>query len=381
MHDYASRLLTAAETEFAGYQGSATVASPAVDLATGEIRLATPAWLEDTIASGAHAAPLGYVDPQGLLGLRKQYVAFLTNSAGYSFDERNVLVTYGAKEALFVALLAHAGPGDAVLLPRPGWTQYFLWAQALGARPYFYDPRSRNLVEEVEALFAEARPAVLILNAPNNPTGAEISEQDMASLIERASTYQVAILSDEVYRHFALPGPAASVLGAIQAGSRRFLHIDSLSKMLGLAGLRIGFLLADAATVKRLEVIRSSHGSCVSSVTQAIAQAILSHKQCDEWIEQIVRVSRGNLSCVEECLGHHGYEVENRGAIYLWVRDPLSRTGQSTTQVSLGGTAARVSPGHLYGCPGYFRVCPLRERAVLSSVFPERADGMSRERD
>lgn len=369
MFDYASRILAATETGFAGYQGSATAASRAVDLSTGEIRIAAPDWLEDAIVSGAHAASLGYVDPQGLLGLRKQYAAFLGN-AGYHFDERNVLVTYGAKEALWVALIANAEEGRPVLLPQPGWTQYYLWAQALGARAYFYDPRSDNLVEEVAALFAQIRPSVLVLNAPNNPTGAEISEQDIASLVELANTCRVTVLSDEVYRHFALRSPAGSVLGPIQAGSSTCLHIDSVSKMLGLAGLRIGFLLADAATVKRLEVIRTSHGSCVSSVTQEIAQAILAHDQCDEWMEQIVRVSRGTLSSVEERLVHHGYEVESRGAIYLWVRNPLSGTGQYTTQISLEGTAARVSPGHLYGCPGYFRLCPVRENAVLEAVFP-----------
>jgi len=371
MHDYASRLLAASEKEFAGYQGSATAASSAADLSTGEIRIERPDWLESAIVSGAQRAPLGYVDPQGLVGLRKQYASFLSN-AGYHFDEGNVLVTYGAKEALWVALIANTDEGHAVLLPRPGWTQYYLWAQALGARAHFYDPRIGNLVAEIAALFDQARPSVLILNSPNNPTGAEISERDFASIVELAAHYQVSILSDEVYRYYALQRPAGSVLGPLQAGTSRLLYVDSLSKMLGLAGLRIGFLLADRGMVKKLEVVRSSFGSCVSAVAQTIAQELLSHDQCLSWIDQIDRVCRQRLSTVGERLRSHGYEVESAGALYLWVRDPLAAHGQCTGQIVLGGTPARVAPGHLFGRPGYFRLCPIRDRHVLASVFPEQ---------
>jgi aspartate/methionine/tyrosine aminotransferase len=370
VQNYASRILAAASAEFAGYQGSPTAGSYAEDLSTGEIRITYPDWLTDVLASGVQSAPLGYVDPQGLVGLRKQYASFV-NTQGYAVDERHVLVTSGAKEAVFVALLANCEEGTPFLLPRPGWTPYLMWAQALGAPVHFYDPRGGDLVGRLEVLFRQAPSAVLILNSPHNPTGVEITGEDLSSILERAKRYQITVLSDEVYRSFAHGKPAASVLSRIQEGERQVVCVDSLSKMLGLAGLRIGFLLADPRTVKELEVVRSSFGSCVSSVSQSIAQALLSHDHCREWLEQIVRVSARTLSSVEVCLRRHGYHVESAGAVYLWVEEQALASGQSTTHIQVGGTPMKVTPGSLFGCPGFFRLCPLRERAVLASVFPD----------
>lgn len=370
MQDYASHILAAASAEFAGYQGSPTTASQAVDLSTGEIRIEHPLWLRDTIAEAARNACLGYVDPQGIAGLRARYASFL-NGQGYHVDARQVLVTAGAKEAIWVALIAHLGRGDAVLLPRPGWTPYFMWAEALGARSYYYDPCSSNLAEEIGGLIAQACPSVLVLNSPQNPTGSEFSQQDLASVVAQAKQHQVTIVSDEVYRYFALAHPAGSLLDHLQEGGGQFISIDSISKMLALAGVRIGFLLADAATVKKLEIIRSSFGSCVSSVSQSVAQALLQDDRTHGWLNQVAQVSGRTLSTVGAYLGRHGYQVESTGALYLWVQDPLAATGQYTTHITVeGGAAARVSPGHLYGSPGYFRVCPVRENTLLQAVFP-----------
>ena len=378
---YASRILAAASEEFAGYQGAPGASPGAVDLSTGEVQIAQPPWLRAAIAAGAHGAHLGYVDPQGTAALRRQYAAFLAGQ-GYAIAEEQVLVTAGAKEALWVALVAKSEDGAPLLLPNPGWTPYFMWARGLGARVCFYDPRGEGLVGRLEVLFRQAPGAVMILNSPHNPTGVEISEEDLAAIVERARRYRVAVISDEVYRHFARAQAAGSILGRIQAGEGQLIHVDSLSKMLGVAGLRIGFLLADPATVKELEVVRSSFGSCVSSVAQAVALALLSHGECRHWIEEIGRASKQGLSSVGDGLARHGYEVESEGAMYLWVRDPLSASGRSTTQIELGGRAARVSPGRLYGCPGFFRVCPVRAEAVLASVLGgDRGDTRLRERE
>lgn len=379
MLSYAKHILAATAAEFAGYQGSPTAGSKTADLSTGEIRIEQPRWLADALLSGVRHAPLGYVDPQGIIGLRERYAALL-GAQGFAVDAGQVLVTAGAKEAIFVALVASCdGEGTRLLFPRPGWPPYSMWAQSLGVPVQFYDPRDPGLVRRLEALFQQAPSSVLVINFPHNPTGVEIGGEVLAAILERARYHRVTVISDEVYRCFARANPVGSVLSRVQAGEGQLIHVDSLSKMLGVAGLRIGFLVADPATVKKFEVVRSSFGSCVSSVAQEIAQAILSHDQCHEWMAQIERVSRQTLSFVAERLRHHGYEVESAGALYLWVKDPLMADGQTTTQIALGGTAARVAPGHLFGCPGFFRLCSIRENAVLESVFPENQT--SRKRD
>lgn len=368
--NYAGRILAATSADFAGYQRSPGAFPGVVDLSMGEIQIAHPAWLRAAVAEGAQRAPLGYVDPRGIAGLRQQYVAFL-GSQGYAVDERQVLVTAGAKEAIFVALITKSDERTTLLLPQPGWTPYFMWAKGLAMQVRFYDIRGAGLVERLEVLFRQAPSSVLVLNSPHNPTGVEVSRKDFDAIVERARHYGVVVISDEVYRHVARAQTPGSVLDHIQAGERQVIQVDSLSKMLGVAGLRIGFLLADPETVKALEAVRSSVGSCVSSVAQTIAQALLAHEACQHWIAEIKDVCRHHLSSMEEGLVQHGYDVESLGALYLWVRDQLRATGQHTTHIDLGGTPASVSPGHLFGCPGFFRVCPIREKAVLASVLPD----------
>lgn len=368
--NYAGRILTAASADFAGYQRSPGDAPGAVDLSTGEIQIAHPAWVRTIVAEGAQRAPLGYVDPQGIAGLRQHYAAFLSNQ-GYAIDERQVLVTAGAKEAIFVALITQSNERTTLLLPQPGWTPYFMWAKGLAMQVRFYDIRGAGLVERLEALFQQAPSSVLLLNSPHNPTGVEISREDFDAIVERARHYGVVVISDEVYRHVARAEQPASILKHIQAGEQQVIQVDSLSKMLGMAGLRIGFLLADPETVKAFEVVRSSIGSCVSSVAQEIAQALLSYEACQSWIAEIKDVCRSHLSIMEASLVQHGYDVESLGALYLWVKDQVRAAGQNTTHIDLGGKAVSVSPGHLYGSPGFFRLCPLREKTILASVLPD----------
>ncbi|BAY48276.1 aspartate aminotransferase [Scytonema sp. HK-05] len=133
MNQYIDSILNSFQTNLNGYPTSVatdTSRTEVVDLSIGEIQLEQPDWLKELILASVKEAPLGYVDSLGLKSLRSAYASYLFKQ-GYSIDEEQILIASGAKEALWMAFLASLDRGDTIVLPKPGWTPYYMWAQAL----------------------------------------------------------------------------------------------------------------------------------------------------------------------------------------------------------------------------------------------------------
>ena len=368
MHNYAVQVLDSLSTSLKRYQTQSQVSAHDIDFGVGEIRLEYPTWLRETLASVMRDVPLGYGNPQGLLGLRRAYVQHLDH-LGTGLDESNVLITAGAKEALWVALITVLGTGDTILMPRPGWPPYMMWAQALGATVDQYDPCALDVAEEIVASLHSGAPRVLLLNFPHNPTGAELSADQMERILSAAEFTGTTVIADEVYRRFSDADVPVSILPHLSMSPGRFIYVDSVSKMLGLAGLRIGFLVADPAILKRLEVVRSSFGSCVSSPAQAMVEHILLDDRQRDWVSDIVTESRACLRMARAGFARQGYKIASAGAIYLWLEDSASSTATSDGSVVIGDATVKISEGATFGAPGYFRACPIRPKSILEEVF------------
>lgn len=368
MQNYASHIFTGVTGgDFRSYQKQAQPVAEAIDFSTGEIRLEEPDWLVDVLLNGARSAPLGYIDIQGLSELRSLYANYL-HKQGYQLSEKNILVTTGAKEAIWLALLANLKPGATLLLPRPGWPPYQMWGQAFEAVTVFYDLLPAAPAETLIAAMERYRPAVAVINFPHNPTGLEISQVELQRVLEVAAALNITLISDEVYRTFSLIEQPGTVLKAIGADMSGVIFVDSVTKMLGLAGLRVGFLVADPSTVKRLGIVRSSIASCVSSFAQAALVGLFQDQRCRQWMQLIIDKSH---ECKRSALHHlqeAGYEVESSGAIYIWARrKPIFE--EEEDQIVMNGQILQVVSGRTFSTPSYFRLCPVRTSATLEIAF------------
>ncbi len=255
-----------------------------ISLALGEPDFATPAHAVE----GAHRAALDgdtkYPPTDGTAALKAAVRAKFARENGLQFAADEVIVANGGKQVLFNALMATLGPGDEVVIPSPYWASYPLIVRLLGGVPVFAPCREADRFRlRPEALEAAIGPRTrwVILNFPNNPTGATCPEPDLlalAGVLERHP--QVWVLCDEIYEHLVFDdAPHVSLARAAPALRDRVLTLSGVSKSYAMTGWRIGYAGGPAGLIEAMSTIQSHSTSGASSISQAAAVAALSGPQ------------------------------------------------------------------------------------------------------
>lgn len=345
--------------------GALTGGTDALDLATGELRFATPAWIREVLERTARDVSLRYAtsdEQQSAVDAYRRFRHHATAGSGVS-----VTLTAGAKEGIWLALWAALDrPGQTVLLPEPAWRSYRRIADRLGATvsTYRVEQSDESWVEPLVASLRRLRPSTVVLNFPHNPTGAVLAQPELDAIVDAASAVKAVIISDEVYLPFG-PSPA-SLADARYQGLRRIV-VDSASKWLALAGLRVGWVTADGGIQAELSRLRSgSAGTTISSLGQLGVQRILEDPRCSGYVDDLVSSAR---RCVTEVGAHveaRGDRVVGDGPVYVWAQAPQEVTGP----VLLGGKPTSVAPGSQFGAPAcFYRLCPGRQ-ALLDGGRP-----------
>src|SRR5690606_14043900 len=185
-----------------------------------------------------------YTPVPGTPGLRAAIAGYLARSTGRPADPAGVVVSAGAKQALFNACFSLFGPGDDVLLPVPYWTSYPEMITLARARPVPVpgDP-ANDLKVDVAALDAASSVATrgLILNSPNNPTGAVYSRAELDAILLWAAERGLWVISDEIYNRLCYSVErAVSVLDTDPSLLERVILIDGVSKTFAMTGWRVG---------------------------------------------------------------------------------------------------------------------------------------------
>ena len=206
-----------------------------------------------------------YGPTAGLPELREAVAAF------YGVDSRNVMLGSGSQGVLFALFLAWLNPGDAVLLPDPGFVTYPNHAKLAGAEPVGY-ALAPDYTLDADAFRAvlDRTPAakIAVVNHPGNPTGAGASREALARVAEACAARGVLLLSDEVYRELCLGEPQPSLRDVSDTG----LVLGSVSKAWGAPGLRVGWAVGDPAW---LEPARMVHVNMVTSPARPAQLAAL----------------------------------------------------------------------------------------------------------
>ncbi|MGN2638533.1 pyridoxal phosphate-dependent aminotransferase [Nocardia takedensis] len=340
------------------YGRAGPIPAGVLDLGVGEVRYRPPAHLRAEIgAAAAGIEGMWYSELAGETPLRAAYLDHLGLGGE---DPDRVLVTAGGKEAAFLALryLMRRRAAAAVLVPWPGWEPYPLWARAAGVQVFGYDPlevaaNPSVLRERLRA--CDPRPVVLVVNYPNNPTGACVSREVMDEIIGIAVEFDLEVLSDEVYRVFG--EPPVSAVHAPGFDPRHHLVVDSVSKSATVAGLRVGFLHAEPEVVADLAAYRGAYASCTSVLTQRVATELLISAAARAWLAGVTESVTETRAATADALTAHGIEVTSHGALYVWCRVPTDKT--MPREPVAGG--ARLRGGAAMGATDHVRVCTARE--------------------
>jgi aspartate aminotransferase len=248
-----------------------------VHLEIGEPDFPTPPHVIAAAEAAMRRGETGYCPAPGIPELRAAAAEYLAVPRGLTIAPEEVLIATGAKPFLFFTILACAGAGDEVLYPDPGFPIYrsaIAWA---GATPVALPLRARAgfAVDPDElATLVTPRTRLVILNSPNNPTGAVMSAGELSAVAEVLEATDAWILADEVYAKI-LYDEAAPSLASVPSLRERIILIDSCSKTFAMTGWRCGFAAVPEPLREPLTRFFINSTSCVPPFVQRAAVAAL----------------------------------------------------------------------------------------------------------
>lgn len=255
-----------------------------IDFTVGEPDFSTPTHIVEAGIKALNGGLTRYTPSAGILGLRKAIVDKLRRENQLEFSEADVVVGCGAKHIIFNAFAASLNPGDEVIIPAPYWVSYPEMAVIHNGVPVIVDcPAEKGFKLTAQALEEAITPRTrwLVLNSPNNPTGAVYSPQELIALGEVLAKHpRVWVLTDEIYEHFVY-GHArhVSLLNAAPDLKPRTLVVNGVSKAYAMTGWRIGYGAGPVELIKAITMLITQSTTCATAAAQAAAVEALSGPQ------------------------------------------------------------------------------------------------------
>jgi aspartate aminotransferase len=243
-----------------------------IDFGAGEPDFPTPDHIKQAAIRALEENFTKYTPTGGTRELREALIDRHAKDFASNYSMEECLATPGGKHAIFEAIMATINPGDEVILPVPYWVSFLDMINYAGGKAVFLDTsEAENFAVRADAAekLITARTRMIIINSPNNPTGAALPREEMEKLLAVAKRHKVLLLSDECYCYFAYDDPPFS-LGASK-DRENLLIVGSLSKTYAMTGWRVGFALGNAKLIANMLKLQSHSTSNPTSIAQKAA--------------------------------------------------------------------------------------------------------------
>ena len=357
-----------------------------INLGAGEPDFATPGWVAAKGVAAIEGGDTRYTPVAGTPALRSAIAEYMVGGTAYAPEADRIMVTAGAKQALFNACFCLFGPGDDVLIGSPYWTSYPEIVTLARARPVpVAGDAARGFKlspEDLEEAYS-ATVKGLIISSPSNPSGAVYSRDELSALASWCKSRGVVLISDEIYReiYFGDEGVRApGLLDLDKADVGSAVVVNGLSKSFAMTGWRIGFSWADPDLTKKMTSLQSHVSSNPSTPSQAAAlEALSDPERAAATRKEMVAVYRRRRDLVtrlfDELAPACGY-VRPEGAFYLYFRvdsrfDQDLKTSADVCTSLLEQVGVAVVPGSAFGDDRYARMS-------VASSDEELEDGVRR---
>jgi aspartate aminotransferase len=255
-----------------------------VNLVVGEPDFDTPLFIREAAARAMDAGATRYTTLAGTPELRRAIADKLKRENGIAFDPPEIVVTNGAKSAIYAAFAATLDEGDEVIVPAPYWVSYPDAALACDGVPVPVacpeDQGFKLVPAQLEAAITP-RTRWLVLNSPSNPTGATYTGDEYRALAAVLDGHpDVMVMTDDIYEHIRFAnGIAPHLLAAAPELRSRALAINGVSKTYAMTGWRIGWAAGPRELIRALDTLLSQAAGNACSVSQAAAAAALDGDQ------------------------------------------------------------------------------------------------------
>ncbi len=251
-----------------------------VDFGAGEPDFPTPDHIKQAAVRALEENFTKYTPTGGTRELKDALVDRHARDFGSHYSVEECLVTVGGKQAIFEAMVATLNDGDEVILPVPYWVSFLDIIHYAGGKAVFVETdEAENFALRAEAVekLITPRTRMIVVNSPNNPTGAVVPRAEMERLLEVAARHNILLLSDECYCHFLYDEPPFSLGSAMDR--EHLLVVGSLSKTYAMTGWRVGFALGSNKLLSQMLKLQSHSTSNPTSIAQKAAVEALRGSQ------------------------------------------------------------------------------------------------------
>lgn len=342
-----------------------------INLSAGEPDFDTPEHIKEACIKALKEGFTKYTPSQGILSLRKAICEKTKEDYGIEYTPDEVIITAGAKQAIFNLLLSLVDEGEEVIIFSPYWVSYPEMVTCAGGVPkIIYSSFERRFEPDLSSLEKKitAKTVGVIINSPSNPTGLIYSREFLLGLANIVEKYNLWVISDDIYDklRFDLKKPENLLSVRPKLKDRVFL-VNGVSKTYAMTGWRIGWALGPKEVISACVKIQGQSTSHATSFAQKGAEAAL--KTSEEEIQKMVKIFANRAVLLSDVLKEiPGLEfITPQGAFYLFVKisayygkeTPDGKTIQNSVDIAeylLDKARVAVVPGVAFGEDEFIRI-------------------------
>lgn len=334
-----------------------------IDFTLGDPDIHPHKAIMDAACSAIQQGKTRYSQNAGLLELRETIGKYYFRKEGFRYDPvSEIMVTVGAMEGLYLALLSLLDEGDEVIIPAPYYVNYVQMVRMCHGTPVIVDNLANGDlsfdVSDVERAITSRTKAIMI-NTPSNPTGKLIPQDKIAALASLAKEHDLVIISDEVYKCLIYDNVPFKSIVAIDGMKERTILINSLSKEFCMTGYRVGYVLAPLEVIAAMTKLQENVAACAPLPSQYAAIEALSGKE--DYSKDMVDTFTSRRNTLYSELSKSGRLICNAPEATFYMMVDISNTGMNSIDFCyelLRNAHVAVVPGVTYGnsCDRFIRI-------------------------
>jgi len=333
-----------------------------ISLSVGEPDFNTPWHICEAAVEALKKGYTGYTPSAGFLELRKAVAQDLKHRYGIDYDpEREIIITVGSSQAMDLAFRAILDPGDEVIMPDPYYVCYPSCIALAHGVPVPVPTRAEKEfkleAEEIERKITR-RTKIILFGNPSNPTGTEMSREDLAEIARVAAKYNLLVISDEIYSRLTY-GVEHTCFAALPGMKEQTILLDGFSKAYAMTGWRLGYAAGPADLIAAMGKIHQHTMLSPSSMAQMAALQALKDGETD--VKRMVAEYDQRRKVIVRGLNEIGLNChEPKGAFYAFPSiKTTGMTSEEFTEKLLLEERVIVMPGNLFGRQGegFVRCC------------------------
>jgi len=255
-----------------------------ISLGIGEPDFDTPWHVRESTFFALERGATHYTSNLGLLELRKELAGYVKKAFKASYNPENeILITVGVSEALDLALRAMINPGDEVLYHEPCYVSYPATVVFAHGKPVVVETRAEDdfrLTREMLEKQVSPRTKMLMLNFPNNPTGAVLPRSNLEDIADFVREHDLLVLTDEIYAELTYDGAHTSI-ASLPGMKERTIFLHGFSKAWAMTGYRLGYACARPDLIEAMMKVHQYTMLCAPTMSQKAAIEALTHPESD----------------------------------------------------------------------------------------------------